>query len=1708
MAEAWKGLTSAEAAERLAAEGFNELQRTQSRTFGRIAIDVVSEPMFGLLIAAGLVYLALGDLGEALLLLAFASISVTITIVQEARSERVLEALRDLTSPRALVIRDGEQKRIPGREVVRGDLLGLGEGDRVAADALLVFASDMLIDESLLTGESVPVRKRAVDGSSAMLRPGGDDLPCVFSGTLVARGQGLAKVRATGPASEIGKIGAALGTIEAAPPRLKQETGRLVRLVAAFGLTACVLVVLLYGLSRGSWLEAFLAGIALGMSMLPEEFPLVLTVFLVMGAWRISRARVLTRRAAAIETLGEASVLCTDKTGTLTLNRMSIVELVAEGEVLRLDTDAGAEWPEKFRRLADRGKLACASDPFDPMEKAFFALTRQLPDVSVVAADRGPVKTYGLRPDLLAVTQAWLRQGTDAYLVAAKGAPEAIGALCRLDAGARDAVRDAAEKMARRGLRVLAVAEAAFTGDDWPETPRDFDFGFLGLVGLADPLRPSVKEAVRECRAAGIRVVMITGDFPATARAIAAEAGLLSDKVVTGEEIEATPEADLPELVSRACVFARILPGQKLRIVRALKADGAVVAMTGDGVNDAPALKAADIGIAMGARGTDVAREAASIVLLDDDFGSIVKTIRLGRRIYDNLRKAVGFILAVHVPIAGLALLPLVTGLPLILMPIHIAFLEMVIDPVCSVVFEVEKEEKGIMERPPRAAASPLFAASLVWWSLAQGALALGVVAAVYLAASLHGLPEPQVRALTFVTLVLADFVLILANRSFSGPFSGVLRWDNRALWAVSGATALLLGLALAFEPVRDLFRFGALRADDLAVALAAAAGLVALLEVLERFLRPRLAADVSAATDRVDDDDIAEFALLAPEAARTRMGSDADGLTLDEAGARLKKFGPNRISCEHRATILQEIWARARNPLNVLLLTLAMVSYFLGDVRAAVVIAGMVVLAITTAFFQEHRSNEAAAKLRAMVHTTASVRRRPRSSEEPYSEIPIEQLVPGDIVRLGAGDMIPADLRLVETKDLFINQAALTGEAMPAEKYANASSHAHNNPFDLPGLCFMGANVVSGYATGVVLRTGARTYFGKLADKIARQHVPTAFDQGINKFTWLMIRFMIVMVPTVFLVNGLTKHDWLEALLFAVAVAVGLTPEMLPMIVTVNLAKGAIAMSRKKVIVKRLNSIQNLGAMDVLCTDKTGTLTQDRIILKRHLDIRGEDSEQVLQYAFLNSHFQSGLRNLLDNAILAHVDLHQALGIDTGYSKVDEMPFDFLRRRLSVVLARSDGKHILICKGAVEEIFAVCTRYTIDGETGDLDASHFETAKEETIALNSDGFRVVAVAYKELDSSRTDYTLDDEADLTLLGYIAFLDPPKDSALAAIAALAGRGIQVKILTGDNEVITRKICHEVKLDAGEILLGRTVAQLNDGELGEIADRTTVFAKLDPSQKERVVRALHSRGHVVGFLGDGINDSPALKVADVSISVDTAVDIAKESADIILLEKSLLVLEDGVVEGRRIFANITKYIKMGASSSFGNMFSVLGASLFLPFLPMAPIQVLTNNLLYDFSQTTIPTDNVDEEFLESPRRWDISNIFKFMIFIGPISSIFDYATYGMMIFVLGAWTNPALFQTGWFVESLLTQTLIIHIIRTAKVPFIESRASPALITTTIIICCIGLVLPFTWAGSALGFTPLPWLYFPLVLVMLLTYATLTHLVMVWFVHRWGP
>jgi P-type Mg2+ transporter len=851
----------------------------------------------------------------------------------------------------------------------------------------------------------------------------------------------------------------------------------------------------------------------------------------------------------------------------------------------------------------------------------------------------------------------------------------------------------------------------------------------------------------------------------------------------------------------------------------------------------------------------------------------------------------------------------------------------------------------------------------------------------------------------------------------------------------------------------------------------------------------------------------LGEIAQLSPDEALQNLSGAATGLTPDQVEERLRSVGPNQIARQARHTILSELIGRSINPLNGLLLALAAASYFLGDQRAAIMIALMVGLSISLGFLQEHRSNKAADALRRMILITAAVRRKLPGAAQEHVEVPIEQLVPGDIVLLSAGDMVPADMRLISAKDLFVNQSTLTGEAMPLEKNAHAHAGVADTPFDLPNICFMGSVVVSGVGCGVVALTGARTTFGQVAGMIAERRVLTSFDKGITRFTWLMLGFIVVMAPLVFLINGFTKGNWLEALLFAVAVAVGLTPEMLPMIVTVNLAKGAMAMSKKKVIVKRLNAIQNFGAMDVLCTDKTGTLTQDRVILKRHLDLHGEESDHVLEYAYLNSLHQSGLKNLLDVAVLKHVELHEKLRVAERFSKIDEIPFDFERRRMSVVLKRGDDAHILICKGAVEEVFAACKYYAIESETGALDQSHFAQAKETTARLNADGFRVVAVAFKELPPSQATYSVADEAGLTLLGYIAFLDPPKETAAAAISALKLRGVQVKILTGDNDIVTRKICNEVGLPVSHIVLGSEMAALAPDRLAEIAETAVVFAKVAPAQKAAIIDALHRNGHVVGCLGDGINDGPALKAADVGISVESAVDIAKDTADIILLEKSLTVLSDGVVEGRKVFGNITKYIKMGASSNFGNMFSVLGASIFLPFLPMTAIQVLTNNLLYDFSQTTIPTDNVDDEYLAVPRRWDIGNIAKFVLFVGPISSIFDYVTYFTMLYFFNAWSNPALFQTGWFVESLLTQTLIIHIIRTAKLPFLESRASTALITTTIVIAATGIFLPFSWLGGLLGFVPLPPAYWIALALILPSYVVLTHVAKVWFIRRYG-
>jgi len=700
---------------------------------------------------------------------------------------------------------------------------------------------------------------------------------------------------------------------------------------------------------------------------------------------------------------------------------------------------------------------------------------------------------------------------------------------------------------------------------------------------------------------------------------------------------------------------------------------------------------------------------------------------------------------------------------------------------------------------------------------------------------------------------------------------------------------------------------------------------------------------------------------------------------------------------------------------------------------------------------------------------------------------------------------MIPGDVRLLSSKDVFVTQGSLTGESLPVEKFHDPETKGEASPTELKNTCFMGTSVESGTATAVVVATGAQTYLGSMAHSITGERVLTSFDQGLNRFTWLMMKFMVVMVPLVFFINGFTKHDWKGAFFFALAVAVGLTPEMLPMIVSVCLSNGALAMSRKKVIVKRLNSIQNFGGMDVLCTDKTGTLTEDRVVLMRHCNVAGRETEDVLMNGYLISYFQTGLKNLLDRAILDSTDFHGKAMVEK-YKKLDELPFDFTRRMMSVMVADPEGKAILLTKGAPEDVFHRCSQFELDGKLSPMEPDRMVGLKAEYDSLSNDGFRVLAVATKDL-SGKLLCAKEDERDLVLRGYVAFLDPPKNTAARAITALAKYGVAVKILTGDNHLISRKVCQDVGLAADPMLLGGDVEKMSDAELAEAAEKATLFARLSPADKERVIRVLRDKGHVVGFMGDGINDAPALRAADVGISVDTATDIAKESADLILLEKDLMVLEGGVIEGRKVFANIVKYIRMGASSNFGNMFSVLGASAFLRFLPMAPIQVLTNNLLYDFSQVPIPADAVDEEQVTRPRPWNLGEIKRFILFIGPISSIFDYTTFFVMLWIFNCWdpSHRSLFQTGWFVESLMTQTLIIHVIRTNKIPFLQSRASWALTATTAAIMAVDVWLPYSPLGSALGFTHLPRMYWPILMLTLLTYMGLTQIVKMWLLRK---
>jgi Ca2+-transporting ATPase len=814
-----QGLTEQEALEHLAEDGYNELPSANKRTFLHILLEVVREPMFLMLIACGLLYLLLGDREEALMLMGFVAVIIGITLYQEQKTERALEALRDLSSPRALVIRDGKQQRIAGREVVREDVILLSEGDRVPADAVLLSGSHLNVDESLLTGESVPVRKRPWDERLEMSRPGGDDLPFVYSGTLVVKGQGIAEVRTTGPRTEIGKIGKALQTLQPEDSNLQKQTGRIVRNFAIIGLSLCIIVVVVFGLRRGDWLDGFLAGITLAMATLPEEFPVVLTIFLALGAWRISLRHVLTRRMPAIEMLGAATVLCVDKTGTLTLNRMTVTRLSVGKETLDVEGKQMSV-PEAFHQILEYSILASPANPFDSMEKAMKELGgRTLANTEHIHKDWELVREYPLSENLLAMSHVWRSPEGHHYVIAAKGAPEAISDLCHFSPERMEALRNEINAMADRGLRVIGVAQAGFQANSLPERQHDFDFEFIGLLGLADPVRPEVAGAVKECTTAGIRIIMITGDYPGTARNIARQIGLQSmENIITGSELDSMSDEELQERIKTVCIFARAVPEQKLRIVTALKGNGEVVAMTGDGVNDAPALKAAHIGIAMGGRGTDVARESAALVLLDDNFASIVQAVRAGRRIFDNLKKAMAFIFSVHLPIAGMSLIPVLLNWPLALLPVHILFLELIIDPACTVVFEGEEDEPDIMQRPPRRLEEPLFGRAMLLSGLIQGLGILAVVATIYVVTLKRGYGESVARMLAFVCMVIGNLGLIFANRSWKYSILKTIRIPNKALWWVTGGAAIFLTLVLTIPLLRELFKFAPLQSWEMAL--------------------------------------------------------------------------------------------------------------------------------------------------------------------------------------------------------------------------------------------------------------------------------------------------------------------------------------------------------------------------------------------------------------------------------------------------------------------------------------------------------------------------------------------------------------------------------------------------------------------------------------------------------------------------------------------------------------------------------------------------------------------------------------------------------------------------------------------------------------------------------------------------------------------------
>ena len=831
---------------------------------------------------------------------------------------------------------------------------------------------------------------------------------------------------------------------------------------------------------------------------------------------------------------------------------------------------------------------------------------------------------------------------------------------------------------------------------------------------------------------------------------------------------------------------------------------------------------------------------------------------------------------------------------------------------------------------------------------------------------------------------------------------------------------------------------------------------------------------------------------------------TNIDGINKEEQEKRIEKFGLNEVNHEKLSPWYIQFIKAFINPFIIVLIVLAIVSIITDiiivpveekDWTTVIIIGTMVTISGLLQFTQEYKSGKAAQKLKELVKTTAAVKRKGCNVEE----IEMSQIVPGDIVHLAAGDMIPVDLRIISSKDLFISQSALTGESEPVEKYnmATKSQEQSINASDLQNICLLGTNVISGSAVGIAVSTGSETYFGSMAESLAYEKTETSFEKGVNSVSWLLIRFMLIMVPVIFIINGVTKKDWIGALIFGISIAIGLTPEMLPMIVTSNLAKGALTMSKHKTVVKKLNSIQNFGAMDILCTDKTGTLTLDKIVVEKHLDILGKEDDRVLRHAYLNSFYQTGLRNLMDRAILEFGNKKDFHNLEKNYEKVDEIPFDFVRRRMSVVLQNKVGKRQLITKGAVEEMLSICNYAEYSGKIVNLTDDIKNEVMFMVNELNKEGMRVIGVAQKNDIPDENTFGIKDESNMVLMGYIGFLDPPKETAYAAIQALNNHGVDVKILTGDNEVVTRKICKEVGLEVEHILLGSDIENISDEELGKIAEKTTVFAKLSPIQKSRIIKALQNKGHTVGYMGDGINDAAALKESDVGISVDTAVDIAKESADIILLEKNLMVLEEGVIEGRRIFGNIVKYVKMTASSNFGNVFSVLVASVFLPFLPMLPIQLLIQNLFYDISQVAIPWDTMDEEYLKTPQKWNSDSIKRFMIYMGPISSIFDIVTFLVMWFVFGANSlhNQSLFQSGWFIVGLLSQTIIVHMIRTEKIPFIQSRATAPVLILTGVIITLGIALPYSTFGISIGLQPLPMTYFPWLIGIILSYCIVT-------------